>query len=575
MPVDPPADTAAAPARHKHSGKGQSHAHAAKHGTSRIGAALASRRSSSPATITIVDRLFRRSPSAEPRTRRRPTKSPQAAQPAEMPEQGRDSVSPGIRSSTPRARRRRPQPRRIHVDLRDTSDRSGTPRKRAHGDSRRRAASRPAGSSPMPARGADDPAATPAERSPTVRFVHPLDTGTLAPGVHPQMAVPKHMVVEEIARAPTGSILQLAQLHTQRVRSNDPARKKSVRVSAVSADDDEEEQEEGEGRRGQQLRIYRVLGRKSGCRDLGAKAGGDRQMTPVLVTIARDGSIVSDTASRPSEDLGGSTQAQQHVPRHPSPIRMPVAAQAPDNVGTLGSPGVSSMTSGSAGGAESFATARLFTGTLSPEPMPRGESAAEHSAGGRRSGDADEVSDIAMREHLEDVGAAADHEDAGDRFDADRAFAEWLQRQAAINDRPDGPSAPSSIAQTVAHMRFPMPPSHDAPVLPQQRHYSPSMATTAAAVPPPSFTRALGSDHMGLLEGLLARVSDLESRFTCVEALLACFNDKLDVLLRNAEPAESPHTLSIGNAQTPAGRMTAAAAAAVTAFGKNPVIHNL
>ncbi|KAJ2376769.1 hypothetical protein GGI05_006966, partial [Coemansia sp. RSA 2603] len=310
-------------------------------------------------------------------------------------------------------------------------------RRRVNGSSgrrRRRATPRRTISSPTPAANlsADDTTVASDTREPTVQFVHPLDDST--------QHIPKHMVIEEIARARASSILQLAQVQHKPHRRNDP----SAQGPDAGAD---------EG----QLRIYRVLGRKPGCRDLSAKV--DDRLAPVLVTIARDGSIISDTTSRPSEDLGNcrdQSSLQQKLPRNPSPVRMPEPEpKQPDNVGSAESPGVSSMAADSAG-AESFATARLFTGSLSPEPMPthmpthmtmpmpmpmpmHDEPLAEYS-GSERSADTDEVSDIAMREHL-DVSAvdrdAADTFDAGDSFDADRAFARWLTAQAAVNDHPD------------------------------------------------------------------------------------------------------------------------------------------
>ncbi|KAJ1803028.1 hypothetical protein LPJ56_007060, partial [Coemansia sp. RSA 2599] len=164
---------------------------------------------------------------------------------------------------------------------------------------------------------------------------------------------------------------------------------------------------------------------------------------------------------------------------------------------------------------------------------------------------------------------------------ADQAFSEWLKTQAAVNDRPDGQQIPSTIAQTVANMPFPMPPRHYpapdvstqihlpfcASAQSQQRHYSPSMLT-AAGVPPPSFSRAVGSEQTGLLEGLLARVSDLESRFTCVEAMMSSFNDKLDILLggtSRASRSSIAHSISIGNASGSDNGIIAAA-------GKTPAV---
>ncbi|KAJ1834898.1 hypothetical protein LPJ73_007763, partial [Coemansia sp. RSA 2703] len=138
MSVDPVADTTGEPAalsqtaRRKHSSEGRSQG-----GTSKLSAALGSRRSSSPATITIINRFFKRSPSEAPSIPTRRGTKPRT-QPARthQREQGRDSVSPSTRSThsttrkqgrdsvspCTRSTKRKHRKRHLPLDTSDTSD---------------------------------------------------------------------------------------------------------------------------------------------------------------------------------------------------------------------------------------------------------------------------------------------------------------------------------------------------------------------------------------------------------------------------------------------------------------------
>ncbi|KAJ2229281.1 hypothetical protein IWW45_006262 [Coemansia sp. RSA 485] len=630
----------------------------------KISAALAGRRSSSPATFFAARKLSRQAPPAGP-------SEPPAV--ARIPESDRCRVS-------------RPSPRRIHIDLRDTSDvwqrrsvkekmslgsirpssflrgvdppwfmralfdhsndkskskknksksksrskdsatdRSARHKHRHHSNKRSDKNSKPQISPPIPmpmpaAFATDSSAATSGSREPTVQFLQPMDDSAHVKETPMPMpthtSVPRRMVLEEIARAPASAVLQLGQV--RQISSKGGSSKHNSHTSMASADDDN-----------QQLRIYKVLGRKPAVRNLHSRVNSDKQISPVLVTIARDGSVISDLASRPSEELpaGFATSSYSKASRQSSPVRAPLstASRLPaqsqpehqplisNGLRIVGSPGQSSMstaevaTTNSAGGAESFATAKLFTGTLSPKPVfqhdddkPNLRSNADVNSIVGDNDRLDEVSDIAMRNHLEDTSFADDDQEEKTENDgdaafhrkrvlaepsgesltaADKAFSEWLKAQAAVNDRPDGQQTPLSIAQTVARMPFPMPPRHYtapdtsaqthlpfcASAQTQQRHYSPSMLT-AAGVPPPSFSRAVGSDQVGLLEGMMSRVSDLESRFTCIEAMMSSFNDKLDILLSTSKASRTSitHSLSIGNASE--------SDKSIAAAGKTPAV---
>ncbi|KAJ1845771.1 hypothetical protein LPJ70_002357 [Coemansia sp. RSA 2708] len=82
--------------------------------------------------------------------------------------------------------------------------------------------------------------------------------------------------------------------------------------------------------------------------------------------------------------------------------------------------------------------------------------------------------------------------------------------------------------------------------MPQQRHFHPPPDSRS------SQARYLGSEQSALLEGLLARVSALESQFTCMEAVMVNIEDKL-----SGTPSSPSRSLSIrrpGKARTAMGK---------------------
>ncbi|KAJ1899313.1 hypothetical protein LPJ66_002185 [Kickxella alabastrina] len=326
--------------------------------------------------------------------------------------------------------------------------------------------------------------------------------------------------------------------------------------------------------------MYSVLDQNIPPGESRACAFDNKRVSPVSVAIARDASNVSRLTSHPCADIPANCNSS-----HQSDD--PKMAAPPEH-----SPPPISTVSTSPGCTESFTTARLFSGTMSPEPLMPRHNLAEIFDGGHP----DEVSDIAMRNHLADARDSneetADTDDiniftsdnetqsnypsSDDNSIVDRAFHEWLQAQAAINDHPEAHSPFTTISQTASQLSA-TPPSRTMPTyvpgwayMPplygglsgsQQSHYSSSMMPAAANIPPPSFSRAVGSDQLGVLEDLISRVSDLESRFMCVEAIMGSFGDKLDVLMASAR-ADDDHSMSIGNA----------CAAGVLSSGKTPVV---
>ncbi|KAJ2724189.1 hypothetical protein GGI07_002143 [Coemansia sp. Benny D115] len=458
----------------------------------------------------------------------------------------------------------------------------------------------------------------PAPYVPPAHAIHdPCLTGT------PKMSmpIPKHILLEEIARAPTNAILQLSQIGRRRSQHRKSQHRDDSLLSSLNGKLRRSSTASGE-EDPQQLRIYRVLGRKGKNNSIHARVNSDIQLSPVLVTIARDGSIVSSESPRPSEELPPCSSGY-HPARTPSPIRQPVTesisppvAEATDELGigpsvehspkpetgTDTATGATSTTS--PGATESFATARLFTDTLSPEPV-RGLTDQDASAK-PESHSSDEVSEIAMRRYLatssrkssnisylsdiveDDLSkkatdtvphTAAISMDSEDNSAADQAFSDWLKAQAAVNDRPEVQSLPvtASIAQTVYSQTEQQAIRNDIAYLKthglnalNQRRYSPT-AAASMGIPPPSFTRAVGSDQMGLLEGLLARVSELESRFTCVEALMDSFNDKMDNLLAaSLAPNHACTSMSIGNASVESVATAAKMPMVIKNVNRNP-----
>ncbi|KAJ2300529.1 hypothetical protein IWW54_006323, partial [Coemansia sp. RSA 2705] len=105
---------------------------------------------------------------------------------------------------------------------------------------------------------------------PTVRFSEPLSPEQEQRAQPVRMPIPTHFTAD-------GDSLQALA-------------GQSNRVSVASADDE-----------AQPPKVYQVLGRRNTGRSHKANQPSDA-MSPVLVTIGRDGSIISDLASRPSDE---------------------------------------------------------------------------------------------------------------------------------------------------------------------------------------------------------------------------------------------------------------------------------
>ncbi|KAJ1735648.1 hypothetical protein LPJ61_000443 [Coemansia biformis] len=281
----------------------------------------------------------------------------------------------------------------------------------------------------------------------------------------------------------------------------------SNRASVASGDEDQHSSQ-----------LFRVLGRTSSCRSREAGKAGDA-MAPVLVTIARNGSVVGERTARPSDGLDRCPLLASSGPRD-GPRG---AAQAPPAAAYEGlRQGTHAMSPASAGispsvGTSSFVTARMFPSTRFSEeratstPMldsvveERGGLAAEARARelafSRRQ--SDEVSDIAMRKHLHigDEQAGPGHMHASptgaSQAAADQADLEWLRTQAA------GQSNHEILAQ----------------------RYTISQAIRQAAS-----LRTAGPEHAGGVDDLLGRVSGLESQLTCMQAVMLSIEERLSGL---------------------------------------------
>ncbi|KAJ2062368.1 hypothetical protein GGI17_002486 [Coemansia sp. S146] len=325
------------------------------------------------------------------------------------------------------------------------------------------------------------------------------------------------------------------------------------RLSTASGDDDNHI-----------VRVYKVLGRVNSTLDSGTNVA----QSPMLVTVSRNGSITSEVSLMPrrSEENGSSIFQSVAASVLPSlrspPISSLISKQRTNDGSRTRSPGQQTASTGGATsqGEESYTTARLYTGTVSPKDFmarsqPDSSAIADKSMGAdntRTRRDSD-VSDIAMRNHLvvgddhaslERSRPSSIHSGYELPATANRTFSEWLRTQTGadkITPENQVPDTSATIAQTVARSPNAGPAAHSSsnsdsnPHVPgqfpqsYQRHYYPQVTRASYAAP---------NEESQALNLLQARVSDLETRFTCMEALLASVEDEL------SELAVTPRTLS-------------------------------
>ncbi|KAJ2783720.1 hypothetical protein H4R18_001558 [Coemansia javaensis] len=227
----------------------------------------------------------------------------------------------------------------------------------------------------------------------------------------------------------------------------------AVTTASAATDDDEDRHSP---------RVFRVLGRANSHRSRkGPKA--DDSPAPALVTISNDGRIVN--SARAAEA--------------PGRIQTPPVHEAP-----------------------SLATTRTFLG-----------SRFSNRRSAHRRNQSDEVSDIAMRDHLvigdDQPAAAAAAAAAAPVTPTAEAQSRLEQLQAQAGDLPV--HGPRTISQVIAQL--------------------PVLADAAAST-------VAGPEQDGALDHVLQRVADLESRLAGIEALMASMEGRLALLT-----SDSPSTL--------------------------------
>ncbi|KAJ2847106.1 hypothetical protein IWW36_004020, partial [Coemansia brasiliensis] len=310
----------------------------------------------------------------------------------------------------------------------------------------------------------------------------------------PRMPIPAHFTTQVAAADTQGQTGPGDHLQANHQPSN--------RASVASADDENHT-----------ARVFQVLERRNTGRSHKANQPSDAA-SPVLVTITRGGSIVSEPASkRSNEQTREAEVAKKRRSRHAVDRASSVSTRASRRVY---SPSTSPASLGmlSSQGTESFVTAPMFPSAQPSEEPPEHLSEFPVPSQPRRR-QSDEVSDIAMRKHLL-VG-----DDMPSHITETQMLADWPHAHDAARQH--------SIAQTISQVpRASAQPAANHAVfstgLPSQRHYSPPLDAHSANV------RSTGSEQAGLLEGLLIRVADLESQFTCIEAVMANIEDKLSGL---------------------------------------------
>ncbi|KAJ1856104.1 hypothetical protein GGH12_003048 [Coemansia sp. RSA 1822] len=341
----------------------------------------------------------------------------------------------------------------------------------------------------------------------TVRFSEPA-----SPLV--RMPIPTHFTADGVPDTDPASSLLV-----------DPA--PSNRISIASADDD-----------AQTHRVFQVLERRNTRRGHTASQPSDA-MSPILVTIARDGSIISDLTSRQSDDQARRTPSSDLLRDIPAAQQMPSTRQGVNQRTRMLSASPASIGVSTSQGTDSFVTAQMFPSARMSEECPARSpelcSVAEESRNAalfqRRQ--SDEVSDIAMRTHL----LVDQDADAGSRV-----FSEWLHAQA---------NEPHSIAQAISqateplHSKLAGSAAHVSQ-MPHQQHYC-SLPNSHDA-----HGRHIGSEQKAIIEELLTRISDLESQFTCMEAVMVSMEDRF--FGRPSAPARSLSIRRSGNTAPTVGK---------------------
>ncbi|KAJ1964653.1 hypothetical protein GGI12_001287 [Dipsacomyces acuminosporus] len=375
----------------------------------------------------------------------------------------------------------------------------------------------------------------------------------------PKVHLPQGGTNAELARAAVRSSLVLSEFGQER--------RSDLHAHSISSDTSEEES---------RLRVYRVIGRAA-TNNLNLSIDNPDAQSPVMVTVAQDGGIVSGNKSGSALQHLANTSDATHSRKSPtSPV------QSPPLLPAVGLDIVRSRSDGSTSlnsqGAQSFTTAKLFMGITFPEPpsWPLPPLPGRH----QQQQDSDqapepilikkarsEVSDIDVRRHLSISSKAVSAEGSQEAQDhvsseeplpllsskepnertsvasdnssvADILFTEWIsnvQPQSQLKSPPPlDDRTLASIAQTLAAQPH-LPAKHSAgksranvkDASSEEYPQRGFLATRRRSIPH-TFTPYDGSHGKHeTIEDLMSRVSDLETRFTCVEAILTELQDEI------------------------------------------------
>ncbi|KAJ1667289.1 hypothetical protein EV178_001540 [Coemansia sp. RSA 1646] len=372
------------------------------------------------------------------------------------------------------------------------------------------------------------------------------------------------------------------------VNSNHPNRLSTVSQSSAATTGSKShvsysENADNDERQQQSVRVYRVLGRRNTNQQDVADIQAVDAQSPLLVTIAQDGSIVGESGARSTAKM----------PSAFSPMSS-LQHQHADTCGSVSSP-VTSITStgvSTSFGTDSYKSARMFMGEEhSKEPYRRHSSTRVefdlpseattgiiHDAQTPEDGDGvdyrssnniddskrrlarrgSDVSDIAMRTHLSvgeehvDHASISDvsegqvdnrrrnslHSSAGEQ-EADQSFSEWLHLHAVTDQMPSHELRRQSLSLSQAFARTSLTDQRLHQYIPPpslQRRYN---SATSFDPQRPAHSTDDSSKPGGLVSQLLARVSELETRFMCMEAIMASIDEKLAGLTMTAAPSLS------------------------------------
>ncbi|KAJ1902655.1 hypothetical protein LPJ81_003485, partial [Coemansia sp. IMI 209127] len=399
------------------------------------------------------------------------------------------------------------------------------------------------------------------------------------------------------------------------IESSNANRLSAVSQSSAATIGDKSHASYSDNDEGQQqtVRVYRVLGRRNTNQQELADIQATDAQSPLLVTIAQDGSIVGEVSTKPTMKMPSAFSPAASLQR-----------QRSGNHGSVTSPAASTTSAGIATsvGTGSYTTARMFTGKQRSGDLhqhseipavfdlpddavtgvghgsqgPEGADyygSSTHFGGPQRraSRRGSDVSDIAMRTHLaanvdhagasDSSGSQADNgirssqrnslSSSADEQMTEQAFSEWLHLHAVTDQPPPQELRRRSLSISQAFARS----SSETPQQPPKQHilspslqrrFSPPLSNQnpAAYSDPqrPAYSAGSLDKPDGLVAQLLARVSDLEARFMCTEAIMASIEEKLAGLTTAAAPSLS-HSLSMK-------RMTAAFSA-----GKMPELKSV